>query len=122
VVSVADGVVTATGDSTRVCSGVQYGKWVLIKHNNGTSSMYAHLSHIAVSQGQRVSKGTYIAKSGNTGYSTGPHLHVSMYATKAVVVKWIPHAYAGRCHGKLMKLPLSPHSGYLDPFKYIPRK
>ncbi len=122
VVSAASGTVTATGDSTKVCRGVQYGKWILIRHANGLSTMYAHLSHIAVSEGQKVSKGQYIAKSGTTGYSTGPHLHVSMYATKAVQVKWIPHSFPGRCYGKIMKLPISPWSGYLDPLKYIPRK
>lgn len=122
VMSVADGIVTDTGDGTKVCSGVQYGKWILIRHNNGTSSMYAHLSHIGVSKGQKVSKGQYIGKSGTTGFSTGPHLHVSMYATKAVQVKNIPHSYKGRCYNKIFKLPISPHSGYLDPFQYIPRK
>ncbi len=70
--------------------------------------MYAHLSSIGVSKGQHVKKGQYIGKSGDTGYTFGAHLHVSMYATKAVQVKMHKHTFKGRCYGKIMKLPISP--------------
>ncbi len=52
-----------------------YGKLVVITHDNGTETYYAHNSSILVSVGQRVSQGQAIAKVGTTGRSTGPHCH-----------------------------------------------
>ena len=52
-----------------------YGKYVEIKHIDGTTSFYGHLSKIDVQPGQIIKQGQVIGKSGNTGYSTGPHLH-----------------------------------------------
>lgn len=52
-----------------------YGKTVVINHGNGITTRYAHLSRISVSVGERVSRGEAIGLSGNTGNSTGPHLH-----------------------------------------------
>ncbi|MFE5893122.1 M23 family metallopeptidase [Streptomyces sp. NPDC002285] len=55
--------------------GPAYGNAVVIKHGNGTFSQYAHLSRVDVKIGQVVKTGQHIAKSGNTGNSSGPHLH-----------------------------------------------
>jgi len=52
-----------------------YGKHVRIQHENGWVSIYGHLSDFAVSKGQNVLAGEVIGASGNTGNSTGPHLH-----------------------------------------------
>ena len=75
---------TPTGTSVMAsCGGTviqagwsgSYGYMVLIQHPAGMQTRYAHLSRINVSVGQTVSQGDVIARSGNTGNSTGPHLH-----------------------------------------------
>lgn len=69
--------VFATGDGVVVFAGWQrgYGNLIKIQHELGTETRYAHLSKIRVKQGQRVSRNTLIGDIGNTGRSTGPHLH-----------------------------------------------
>ena len=52
-----------------------YGRLVKIKHENGVETRYAHMNKIRVKKGQRVSRGDRIGDMGNTGRSTGPHLH-----------------------------------------------
>ncbi|MYR40656.1 M23 family metallopeptidase [Streptomyces sp. SID5910] len=61
--------------------GPAYGNAIVIKHGNGTYSQYAHLSRIDVKIGQVVKTGQHIAKSGNTGNSSGPHLHFEIRTT-----------------------------------------
>ncbi|MCZ9348568.1 M23 family metallopeptidase [Streptomyces mutabilis] len=61
--------------------GPAYGNAIVIKHGNGTYSQYAHLSKINVKIGQIVKTGQSIAKSGNTGNSSGPHLHFEIRTT-----------------------------------------
>jgi LysM repeat protein len=52
-----------------------YGSYVVISHPNGTQTLYAHMSKVSVAQGEAVSKGQTIGNLGNTGKSTGPHVH-----------------------------------------------
>lgn len=52
-----------------------YGSYVVIQHPNGLQTLYAHLSSIAVTTGQKVSQGDYVGAMGSTGKSTGSHLH-----------------------------------------------
>ncbi|MFJ1694298.1 M23 family metallopeptidase [Streptomyces sp. NPDC088252] len=61
--------------------GPAYGNAVVIRHGNGTYSQYAHLSRIDVRIGQTVKAGQKIALSGNTGNSSGPHLHFEIRTT-----------------------------------------
>ncbi|SMQ17990.1 Murein DD-endopeptidase MepM and murein hydrolase activator NlpD, contain LysM domain [Streptomyces sp. Ag82_O1-12] len=61
--------------------GPAYGNAIVIKHGNGTYSQYAHLSKVTVHVGQIVKTGQEIAKSGNTGNSSGPHLHFEIRTT-----------------------------------------
>lgn len=70
IVSTADGAVIYAGQRI---SG--YGKMVIIKHTDELYSVYAHASTILVKKGERVRRGQVIAKVGNTGRSSGPHLH-----------------------------------------------
>ena len=67
--SAASGTVISTGWE----SG--YGLATVVDHHNGLRTVYAHLSRIVVNRGDVVKKGQLIAMSGNTGLSTGPHLH-----------------------------------------------
>ncbi len=65
----ADGVITFSGKK----SG--FGKFVKIDHGYGMETIYAHSSQLLVKRGEKVVRGDMIAKVGNTGHSTGPHLH-----------------------------------------------
>ena len=55
------------------------GNYILLAHHTGWTSFYCHLDSVAVRRGQRVGLGTLIGRSGNTGHSTGPHLHFSVF-------------------------------------------
>ncbi|MCF7912540.1 MAG: M23 family metallopeptidase [Candidatus Cloacimonetes bacterium] len=70
VYAVTNGTVTKATNN-----GNGYGKEVLIKHDNGMITQYAHLSKISTTRGKKVKKGQLIGKIGSTGVSTGPHLH-----------------------------------------------
>jgi murein DD-endopeptidase MepM/ murein hydrolase activator NlpD len=71
VIAADGGVVTVAGWP----DNYGYGNRVMIDHGNGYQTLYAHLSNIYVSTGQRVSKGQAVGKMGSTGRSTGTHLH-----------------------------------------------
>ncbi len=68
-------VASSSGTVTRAGWGSGYGYCVYIRHPDGRETRYGHLSKVLVSVGQSVSQGQRIALSGNTGVSTGPHLH-----------------------------------------------
>ncbi len=63
------GTVTTSGYSSA------WGNYIIISHGGGVTTLYAHLSKRSVSKGATVKRGNVIGKSGNTGYSTAPHLH-----------------------------------------------
>lgn len=116
--ALADGIVAGIGDTDIQCPGVSFGRFILIKYNNGLASTFGHLSLIKVRTGDKVSRGQVVGYSGNTGYSTGPHLHVSVYAKDAVEIKTLP---SKSCPGKVLTQPISPINAYLDPMYYLPR-
>jgi len=88
-----DGVVEAADNNDKNSyRRYQYGKYVLIKHNNNLATLYAHLSRYTVGKGANVRRGDLIGYSGNTGYSTGPHLHFGVYWAPSVQMKSIPPA------------------------------
>ncbi len=68
-------VAADSGTVTVKNSASGYGLHIIISHGNGYSTCYAHLSSVSVSSGQTVAKGQAIGKVGNSGSSTGPHLH-----------------------------------------------
>jgi murein DD-endopeptidase MepM/ murein hydrolase activator NlpD len=66
------------GSVAAIGFNANYGRYVFLQHS-GYQTMYAHLNRIAVSTGQKLAQGQKIGELGNTGYSTGPHLHFSIY-------------------------------------------
>jgi murein DD-endopeptidase MepM/ murein hydrolase activator NlpD len=56
-----------------------YGKYVIVRHDNGFQTFYGHLRKIMVEKGTTVLQGNKLGEMGNTGYSTGSHLHFSIY-------------------------------------------
>ncbi|MFJ2774437.1 M23 family metallopeptidase [Streptomyces sp. NPDC087300] len=80
VASVHGGTVVKAGPNG-AGDGPAYGNAVVVKHGDGTYSQYAHLSQVDVRVGQAVGTGQRIALSGNTGNSSGPHLHFEIRTT-----------------------------------------
>ncbi len=111
--------VMATGNTDAIPGCYSFGKWVMLKHANGLSTLYSHLSSIAVSPGQSVATGEVIGNSGMTGYATGPHLHFGVYATTGVQIMTLG-AYRGAtspCANATM--PVAPKDAYLNPMSYL---
>jgi murein DD-endopeptidase MepM/ murein hydrolase activator NlpD len=83
-----DGVVVLVEDShDSGCSSEEcgaYANFVVVLHADGTTGEYFHLEHgsVQVRVGERVMRGEWLARSGNTGFSTAPHLHFGVYRTR----------------------------------------
>ena len=115
--SAASGIVIGAGDTDLTCRGASYGRWVLVQHGNGLSTLYAHMDLIKVREGQSVERGELLGYSGDTGFTTGPHLHFTVFAADAVTVKQLPSRNPA-CG--IYTLPVSPLNGYLSPLEYLP--
>jgi murein DD-endopeptidase MepM/ murein hydrolase activator NlpD len=72
--ALTDAVVEEAGPATG------FGLWVVLRHTDGTQSVYGHVNRMFVDEGQRVKAGEKIAEIGNRGYSTGPHLHLEVWS------------------------------------------
>ncbi|HEY9585159.1 MAG TPA: peptidoglycan DD-metalloendopeptidase family protein [Candidatus Paceibacterota bacterium] len=116
VLAAGDGVILGRGDTDTACRGASYGRWVLIKHKNGLSTLYAHLDLIKVTTGQEVHIGDVIGYSGSTGYATGPHLHFALFVSSVLQVVDLP---SKSCPKAVFHIPVAPLSGYLDPQAYL---
>jgi murein DD-endopeptidase MepM/ murein hydrolase activator NlpD len=81
IVAAATGIVTFAGGDA-CCS---YGLYVIVDHGNGFTTLYAHMSRIAVRVGQPVAQGTLLGYGGSTGYATGNHLHFEIHKDGAVL-------------------------------------
>ena len=118
VYSVESGTVVGTGNTDRIPGCYSYGKWILVKHDNGLTTLYAHLDLIRVSKGETVKRGDLIGYSGNTGYSTGPHLHLTAYASQGVrIVRLGDVKKFTNCADAY--IPIAPLGAYLDPRDYL---
>lgn len=111
-----DGIVEGTGDTDLACPGASFGKWVFIKHENGLSTMYAHLSIIKASEDEFVRKGDIIGYTGITGFTTGPHLHFGLYVTEGSRIMQVKSKV---CDGAYT-MPVADLAAYLDPLGYLP--
>lgn len=81
-IAVAEGtavIAVKSGKVTEVRTSATYGKLLEYETTDGYTVMYAHLSKVLVREGEQVKQGQKVAESGNTGLSTGPHLHYSLW-------------------------------------------
>ncbi len=114
------GTVRATGDTDLVSGCYSWGKWTLIDHANGLSTLYAHQSVQSVVPGQVIKTGEVIGYSGNTGYSTGPHLHFTVYVKAGVTVRKFNEIKAVTSCGAATT-PVAATDAYIDPMVYLPK-
>jgi murein DD-endopeptidase MepM/ murein hydrolase activator NlpD len=114
------GTVRMTGNTDLVPGCYSWGQWVLIDHPNGLSSMFAHLSRISVTPGQTIGTGDIVGYVGSTGYSTGPHLHYTVYVTDGVQVKQFNQFKKVTGCGAALS-PFAGIDAYLDPLDYLPK-
>ncbi|HEY4488232.1 MAG TPA: peptidoglycan DD-metalloendopeptidase family protein [Candidatus Paceibacterota bacterium] len=115
------GLVVGSGNTDSVRGCYSFGKWVMIRHNNGLSTMYSHLSQINVSEGQGVATGQILGYSGDTGYATGPHLHYGVYVTAVTEIVALGSATNRTSPCSSVKMPVPrDQSGYLNPLNYLP--
>lgn len=123
ILAAESGTIIAFGDQDnyrvngrRPCYKAAYGKFIMVKYENNLTSMYAHLSRWIVNIGDKVEKGQIIGYSGNSGRSTGPHLHFVVYATQT-----IPPATPGYYEGTRSSRTCGPLpvGGDINPLLYL---
>lgn len=113
------GTVTGTGNTDAIPGCYSFGKWVLVKHANGLSTLYSHLSSISVSPGQAVGTGEIVGYSGMTGYATGPHLHFGVYASEGTQILTLAQYRGATSPCANARMPVAPKEAYLNPMSYL---
>ena len=93
------------GTVTRAGAESGYGRYVMVEHLGGVSSVYAHLSQILVAEGATVGPGTTLGAVGNTGSSTGAHLHFEMRNARGRPMD--PTFFIGRAFANMQDWPLA---------------
>ena len=109
--SAGSGVITNV-INTKSSQRCGYGKWIVVRHSTGLSTLYAHLSLTTVNIGDSVESGQVIGYSGNTGFTTGPHLHFGVYVTKGLQT-----IESKSCPGII--IPYAAFNAYLNPLSYL---
>lgn len=104
----ADGKVVGVGNNGRYA----YGRWIAIEHGNGLTTLYGHLSSQSVSKGMKIKKGQKIGGMGNTGYSTGSHLHFTVFSSKTFDI------VASKKVSSLKDIPVG---ATVNPLNYLPK-
>lgn len=104
-----EGVVMAIGNQDRFCPRAAYGKFIVVRHGNGLTTLYGHLSSQSVAAGQTVKRGELIGLMGRSGWATGSHLHFTVWSSITNLMK--PTSSCG----------LMPVGGDLDPLQYLER-
>jgi len=107
VLAAGAGVILSSGDQDRYCRKGAYGKYVVVRHGNNLVTLYAHMSNLAVSPGDQIERGEVIGYVGSTGYSTGPHLHFTVYDANTFKMR------RSRVCGPM------PSGGDIDPTQYL---
>ncbi len=125
VFAAADGKVAVVEDNDKnAWRKYQYGKYIILEHDNNLSTLYAHLSRQVIREGQTVAQGDIIGYSGNTGYSFGAHLHFGVYPTPVSGWRRSYSEEKARENGGLIEIPpaagLVPVGATIDPFDYLP--
>ncbi|MDP3974672.1 MAG: peptidoglycan DD-metalloendopeptidase family protein [Candidatus Jorgensenbacteria bacterium] len=103
-------------DAYRGCYRAGYGRFVVIKHENGLTTLSAHLSKYIVKVGDTVERGQVVGYVGRTGWATGPHLHFTVFATQTITPARgnLPEgAIASRSCGPM------PVGGDMDPLQFL---
>lgn len=112
------GVVINVGnqDQRGYCPRAGYGRFVVVKHENGLTTLSAHLSRYIVKIGDKVERGQVIGYIGRTGWATGPHIHFTVFATQTITPArgTLPEgAIQSRSCGPM------PVGGDMDPIQYL---
>lgn len=111
IVAAESGTIIEMWDQDKYCYKGAYGKFIVIQHNNNLTTLYAHLSlfNNNLKKGDSVSRGDLIGYVGSSGYATGPHLHLTVYASQTFRIG----------SSKVNCGPIMPYGGDLDPMLYL---
>ena len=120
VMAALSGTIVGVGNTDLAPKCYSYGKWIMLKHNDGLSTVYGHLSLINVVVGEKVSTGAVIGYSGYSGAVSPPgprgaHLHFGVFASQGVEIKAI--ASSKNCRGVI--IPIADFKAYLNPMSYL---